>query len=72
MKIHQVTDSHGTVFLVRAHTNAGAKKFVSESYAKLLHSKTATQDELVAALAVGTVIHDITPPSAHGNPESAA
>lgn len=59
MKIHRVTDNHGTVFLVRAHTNAGAKKFVAESYANLLHSKTASQDELVAALAVGTVVHDI-------------
>lgn len=66
MKIHLVTlhsiDSGKAerTFLVKAHTKAGAEKFVARKFVNFIEAKVPTQDELVAALQSGVQIENAT------------
>jgi hypothetical protein len=70
MKIHHVTDNSGAIHLVRAHTIAGARKFVADKLGQNIAAKVPTQDELVAALQSGIAIEDATAPAASGDTNS--
>lgn len=59
-KIHHVTDSAGAIHLVRAHTKAGARKFVEQKLGQGLRVKVPTQDELLSASDAGVPIEDAT------------
>lgn len=59
-KIRQVTDSTGTVHLVRSKTEQGARKYVAAKLRQQLHVKIPTQDEFAAALQAGIAIEDAT------------
>lgn len=65
-KIHAVTlysvDSGKPerTYLVRAHTRAGAEKYITRKLAGFIEAKVPTQDELVAALQSGARIEDAT------------
>lgn len=59
-KIHHVTDTAGTVHLVRARTKAGARRFVEHKLGSALVVKVPTQDELLAARDSGVAIEDAT------------
>jgi hypothetical protein len=61
MKIHHVTDNSGAIHLVRAHTTAGARKFVAAKLGQNMTAKVPTQDELVSALQSGIAIEDARP-----------
>lgn len=64
MKIHLVTANEGraadSVFLVKAHTRAGAEKFVAAKIKPEVTAIVPTQEQLVAALQAGVVIEDAT------------
>lgn len=65
MKIHYVTavsaDTEADkVFLVKAHTRAGAEKFVRSKLQPVVTATVATQEELVSALRAGVEIEDAT------------
>lgn len=60
MKIRHVTDSTGKVHLVRSHTDAGARKYVTNKIGHGLTVVVPTQDELVDALKSGVEIEDAT------------
>jgi len=70
MKIHHVTDNSGAIHLVRAHTTAGARKFVAAKLGQNMTAKVPTQDELVSALQFGITIEDATAPAASGDANS--
>jgi hypothetical protein len=61
VKIHHVTVA-GTEQprLVKAHTRAGAEKFVRDSIKPAVTAIVPTQEQLVAALQAGVVIEDAT------------
>jgi hypothetical protein len=64
MKIHLVIangqSSAEQQFLVKAHTKAGAEKFVRAKFRPTVEARVPTQDELVAALQDGVLIEDAT------------
>ena len=60
MKIRHVTGANGTVYLVRSHTDAGARRFVLTKLGQDLIAKVATQEQLVDALQNGVAIEDAT------------
>lgn len=62
MKIHLVTtDRDGDKpRLVKAHTRAGAEKFVRDSIKPNVTAAVATQDDLVRLLKDGVAIEDAT------------
>lgn len=66
MKIHLVTiaataeSEPDKTFLVKAHTKAGAEKFVRGKFKPSVEARIPTQDELVAALKAGIEIEDAT------------
>ncbi|MBP7622433.1 MAG: hypothetical protein KA763_00565 [Xanthomonadales bacterium] len=70
MKIHHVTDNSGATHLVRAHTIAGARNFVTAKLGQNMKAKVPTQDELVAALQSGIAIEDATAPAGSGDTNS--
>lgn len=61
MKIHTVTRADtGELRFVRAHTRAGAERYVREQIKPAITAKVATQDELVRYLSAGGKIEDAT------------
>lgn len=65
MKIHLVTipnagQNDPDTFLVKAHTKAGAEKFVREKFKPAVVAVVPTQEQLVAALQKGVQIEDAT------------
>jgi hypothetical protein len=65
VKIHLVTipsagQNDPSTFLVKAHTKAGAEKFVRAKFRPEIVARVPTQDELVAALQSGVQIEDAT------------
>lgn len=59
MKIHYVTTAgQDKPRLVRAHTKAGAEKFVRDSIKPAITATVPTQQELVDALHAGVKIED--------------
>lgn len=64
MKIHLVTVSGDpTPRLVRAHTRAGAAKYVRDQIKPEVMAVVPSQDVLVAALSDGIQIEDATSPA---------
>lgn len=62
-KIYLVDSSDGNLsrqHLVRAHTSAGAEKFVRAKFKPTVTAKVPTQDELLAAREEGVAIEDAT------------
>lgn len=61
MKIHVVTrhDTH-EIRLVRAHTKAGAERYVRDKIKPEITAEVATQDDLVRHLTAGGKIEDAT------------
>lgn len=60
MKIYLVEIAGSADCLVRAHTRAGAEKFVIEACKPKVTARVPTQDELVTALRDGVEIEDAT------------
>lgn len=61
MKIHHVTVAGSEQpRLVKAHTRAGAEKFVRDRIQPEITAIVPTQEQLVAALQAGVVIEDAT------------
>lgn len=66
MKIHKVIAETGgpteadKLFLVKAHTKAGAERFVRAKLQPVVTAAVATQDDLVSALKSGVEIEDAT------------
>lgn len=77
-KIHSVTlhdvDSGKPQrrFLVRAHTKAGAERFIERKVGRFIEAKVPTQDELVDALKSGMPIEDATQPPAPDDAQNPA
>jgi hypothetical protein len=76
MKIHYVTavahnEEDDKVFLVKAHTRAGAERFVRNKLQPVVTASVATQDELVGALKRGVQIEDATADPQASIPEPA-
>lgn len=69
MKIHLVETAGSADRLVKAHTKAGAERFVRDSIKPTVTARVPTQDELVTALQSGTVIEDATAAPAATNQE---
>lgn len=60
MKIHLVETAGAADRLVKAHTKAGAERFVRDSIKPKVTARVPTQDELVTALRDGVEIEDAT------------
>lgn len=60
MKIHLVETAGAADRLVKAHTKAGAERFVRDSIKPTVTARVPTQDELVTALRDGVEIEDAT------------
>lgn len=60
MKIHLVTIAGEQSRLVKAHTRAGAEKFVRDSIKPVVEAVVPSQEQLVAALQDGIQIEDAT------------
>lgn len=64
MKIHLVTananSSAEQIFLVKAHTKAGAEKFVGAKFKPSVVAVVPSQQELVDTLQAGVTIEDAT------------
>jgi hypothetical protein len=65
-KIHLVTLSDPDTgagrkkYLVRAHTRAGAEKYIQRKVAGFIEARVPTQDELIGAMQAGVAIEDAT------------
>lgn len=64
MKIHTVVASANSAveqkFLIKAHTKAGAEKFVGAKFKPMVEAHVPTQQELVDLLQSGVPIEDAT------------
>lgn len=64
MKIHIVVANGDSAveqhFLVKAHTKAGAEKFVAGKFKPTVVASVPTQEQLVTALQAGVPIEDAT------------
>lgn len=60
MKIHLVETAGAADRLVKAHTKAGAERFVRDSIKPTVTARVPTQDELVTSLRDGIEIEDAT------------
>lgn len=70
MKIHLVeTAGQDKPRLVKAHTRAGAEKFVRDSIKPTVLARVPTQEQLVAALQDGVLIEDATAEPASQEPQ---
>ena len=63
MKIHLVETAGFADRLVKAHTRAGAERFVRDSIKPTVTARVPSQDELVNALRDGVQIEDATQPA---------